>query len=314
MRMVTYATAGSARARPSWQVGLLAPDGDAVIDATRALAWWRPTSGFRAPSDALAWYDRDEAWSSALFRLDEALRVDDVLLGRLREADLVIPVTSARLGSPVPRPGKIVCIGLNYRDHAAEAQMAVPDTPVVFGKFPTSVIGSGASIVLPRAASTRVDYEAELAVVIGRRVRGVTGPAALDAVLGYMNANDVSARDWQKHDGQWVRAKSCDTFAPLGPWLLTADDVPDPSDLAIRLRLNGKTMQDSSTREFVFDIAHLIAFLADSMTLEPGDVILTGTPPGVGYARRPPVYLAPGDVVEVEIDGLGILRNPVTLG
>jgi 2-keto-4-pentenoate hydratase/2-oxohepta-3-ene-1,7-dioic acid hydratase in catechol pathway len=210
----------------------------------------------------------------------------------------------------VPRPGKLVAVGLNYRDHAAEARLPVPAAPVIFAKFATAIIESGEPIVLP-AANRRIDYEGELAVVVGRRVRAVARSEALGAVLGFTNANDVSDRDFQKADGQWVRAKSCDSFAPLGPAVVTLDELPDPHALRIELRLNGQAMQVSNTEQFVFDVPSLIAFVADSITLEPGDVILTGTPPGVGFARRPPVFLRPGDRVEVEIEGLGVLRNPV---
>jgi 2-keto-4-pentenoate hydratase/2-oxohepta-3-ene-1,7-dioic acid hydratase in catechol pathway len=188
--------------------------------------------------------------------------------------------------------------------------MEVPAFPVFFAKLPSAVTGPGQPIVLP-AASRKVDYEAELGVVIGRRCRHVANADALSVVAGYVNANDVSARDLQKVDGQWVRAKSCDTFAPMGPVLVTADEVPDPGVMDIALRLNGQTLQASNTREFVFGVADLIARLTQTVTLEPGDVVLTGTPAGVGFARRPPVYLKAGDVVEVEIAGLGILSNPV---
>ena len=314
MRLATFRPADLASSEGSvaWRVGLVSDGGRAVIDAARALSWWRPTSGLEPPLDPLAWFDTGAAWFIALSRLNEVLGVDERLLVHLREAGFVADLSTCALGSPVPRPGKIVAVGLNYRDHAAEARLEVPASPVIFAKFPTAVIGSGASIVLPRGAS-RVDYEAELAVVIGRRAKHVPAALALEVVLGYMNANDVSERDFQKRDGQWVRAKSCDTFAPLGPWLVTADEVPDPNALAIELRRNGEVMQASRTSHFVFPVQQLIEFLTTTMTLEPGDVILTGTPPGVGFARRPPVFLQPGDRVEVEIDGLGILVNDVTV-
>ncbi|MBL8140287.1 MAG: fumarylacetoacetate hydrolase family protein [Acidobacteria bacterium] len=221
-----------------------------------------------------------------------------------------MPASGVALLAPIPRPGKIVCAGLNYRDHAIETKMDIPASPILFAKFSSAVVGDGAAVILP-ATSHRIDYEAELAVVIGRRARHVPREAAMAHVLGYMNANDVSARDFQKDDGQWVRAKSCDTFAPMGPWLVTAESAGDPHALGVRLRLNGRVMQESSTSQFIFDIPALIAFLSATTTLEPGDVILTGTPPGVGFARKPPVYLAAGDVMDVEIDGLGVLRNPV---
>lgn len=212
--------------------------------------------------------------------------------------------------APVPRPGKIVCIGLNYRDHAEESGMAIPESPIMFTKFPSCAIGSGAPIVTPRD-SAKVDFEAELAVVIGRRAKLVDRADALDHVFGYMNFNDVSARDFQFADGQWARGKSCDTFAPMGEYIATTDEIDDPHCLRIRFRLNGETLQDSNTDQLIFRIPELIEFLSASFTLEPGDVIATGTPPGVGFARKPPVFMNDGDVAEVEIDGLGVLRNPV---
>jgi len=221
-----------------------------------------------------------------------------------------VDLASVSLCSPVPRPGKVICIGLNYRDHAEESGMAIPQSPLIFSKFSSCVTGPGEDIIIP-AASSQVDYEAELAVVIGRRSSKVSAAEAMASVFGYANFNDVSARDFQFADGQWQRGKSCDTFAPMGPFVATADEIPSPQDLRIQFRLNGKTLQDSSTRQLIFGIAELIEFLSRDITLEPGDVIATGTPPGVGFARKPPIFMADGDVAEVEIQGLGILSNPV---
>ena len=218
--------------------------------------------------------------------------------------------SSVHLSSPIPRPGKIICIGLNYRDHAEESGMAIPTSPIIFSKFGTCVIGSGEPIRIP-VGSNQVDYEAELAVVIGRTAKNVAAGEAMDYVFGYTNFNDVSARDFQFADGQWQRGKSCDTFAPMGPAVVTADEVADPHDLNIRFRLNGETLQDSNTCQLIFKTSELIEFLSRVITLEPGDVIATGTPPGVGFARKPPIFLKPGDVAEVEIDQLGTLTNPV---
>jgi 2-keto-4-pentenoate hydratase/2-oxohepta-3-ene-1,7-dioic acid hydratase in catechol pathway len=217
-----------------------------------------------------------------------------------------------KLLAPVPDPRKIVCIGLNYRDHAAESGVPVPTEPILFSKYPTTLIGHGGQIVLP-SASHEVDYEAELVVVIGRKGRHVSRERALEYVGGYAVGHDVSARDWQlnKPGKQWMAGKTFDTFAPVGPELVTPDEVPDPQNLCIRLRLNGQTMQDSSTSQLVFGVAELIAYLSQIFTLEPGDMIFTGTPPGVGMARKPPVWLKPGDQVEVEIDRLGTLSNSV---
>ena len=223
----------------------------------------------------------------------------------------VISRNEVRICAPVPRPGKIICIGLNYRDHAAESGMPIPSSPVIFSKFSTCVIGPDQPIVIPQG-SVESDYEAELAFVIGRRAKNVRRDDALDHVFGYTNFNDVSARDFQFADGQWQRGKSCDTFAPMGPYLATTDEIPDPQDLTIKLRLNGETMQDSNTDQMVFGVAELVEFLSRFIILEPGDVIATGTPPGVGFARKPPVYLKAGDIAEVEIEGLGVLSNPVT--
>lgn len=212
--------------------------------------------------------------------------------------------------APVPRPGKIVCVGLNYRDHAMESGMAIPKSPVIFSKFSSCAIGSGDQIVIPKG-SDETDYEAELAFVIGRRAKNVGRDDALNYVFGYTNFNDVSARDFQFADGQWQRGKSCDTFAPMGAFIATADEITDPQKLSIQLRLNGNVMQDSNTNQMIFGVAELVEFLSGFITLEPGDVVATGTPPGVGFARKPPVYLNDGDVAEVEIEGLGILSNPV---
>jgi 2-keto-4-pentenoate hydratase/2-oxohepta-3-ene-1,7-dioic acid hydratase in catechol pathway len=225
------------------------------------------------------------------------------------------PAERVHLLSPVPDPRKIVCLGLNYRDHAAESGAPIPKDPILFSKYATALIGQGEAIVLP-AISNEVDYEAELVVVVGKQGRHIPVDAAMSFIAGYTIGHDVSARDWQlKKDGkQWMAGKTFDTFAPTGPVLVTGDEVPDPHALPIRLRLNGQTMQDSNTREMIFSVGFVIAHLSKIFTLEPGDLIFTGTPPGVGMARKPPVYLKGGDVAEVEIDGLGVLRNPVVQG
>lgn len=222
------------------------------------------------------------------------------------------PVDDVRLHAPIVDPRKIVCLGLNYRDHAAESGAPIPKDPILFSKYPTALIGHGAEIVLPRV-SKEVDFEAELVIVVGKQGRHIPAESAMDHVAGYTVGHDVSARDWQlKKDGkQWMVGKTFDTFAPLGPELVTADEVPDPHALPIRLRLNGATMQDSNTSQMIFTVAQTLAYLSQVFTLEPGDLIFTGTPPGVGFARKPPVFLKGGDSVEVEIEGLGLLRNPV---
>jgi 2-keto-4-pentenoate hydratase/2-oxohepta-3-ene-1,7-dioic acid hydratase in catechol pathway len=223
------------------------------------------------------------------------------------------PAANAKLLPPVPDPGKVLCIGLNYRDHAIEGGKAIPAEPVLFGKFPNTLIAHGEPIKLPKVAH-KVDYEAELVIVIGKAGKHIPNDASAFAhVGGYTCGHDVSARDWQfrGEEKQWIIGKTFDTFAPTGPVLVTPDELTDPHNLRIRLRLNGETMQDSSTKEFIFGVPALLAFLSQVVTLEPGDLIFTGTPPGVGIARKPPVLLKPGDVAEVEIEGIGVLRNPV---
>ena len=207
---------------------------------------------------------------------------------------------------------KIVCVGLNYKDHAAESGSPIPRDPVLFSKYHTALLGHGGEIVLP-VVSKKVDFEAELVIVIGKKGRNVPVASALDYVAGYSCGHDVSARDWQlEKDGkQWMAGKTFDTFAPVGPVVVTAEEVADPHNLRIQLRLNGQTMQDSSTSQLIFSVGHVVAYLSQIVTIEPGDLIFTGTPPGVGVARKPPVFLKHGDVCEVEIEGLGVLRNPV---
>jgi 2-keto-4-pentenoate hydratase/2-oxohepta-3-ene-1,7-dioic acid hydratase in catechol pathway len=213
---------------------------------------------------------------------------------------------------PIPRPGKIVCVGLNYRDHAEEQGAALPEAPLLFAKFPTALIGPGDAIVIPPIV-TKCDYEAELGVVLARTVRQVSKENAMEAVAGYVVANDVSARDLQFGDGQWTRGKSPDTFCPVGP-LVPAADVPDPHALPIRALLNGEVVQDSTTANLVFGVDEVISYASQTATLEAGDLILTGTPAGVGIFRRPPRLLHPGDEITIEIDGIGSLTNPVVAG
>ena len=283
--------------------GLLLDQGRVVLDLTHA------ATGLPRPAHALAICDLADPFHRAVRELaGRAANVTEMT--KLRRACAVYARDAITLHAPVPRPGKILCIGLNYRDHAAEQNVALPARPLLFSKFVTCVQRPGGPIRIPRG-STQTDYEAELGVVIGKRASGVREADAMQHVLGYCNFHDVSARDFQFADGQWQRGKSCDTFAPFGEFVATTDEIADPHALRIRLRLNGTTMQDSSTSQLVFDIPQLIASISENITLEPGDVIATGTPPGVGFARKPPVYLQPGDVCEVEVEGLGVLRNPV---
>lgn len=210
-------------------------------------------------------------------------------------------------------PSKVLAIGLNYADHARESGMAPPKSPLIFVKTNNSICYDGDTITWAAADSSEVDYEAELAVVIGRRARRVSEADALDYVFGYTCCNDVSARDAQFGDQQWVRGKSFDTFCPLGPAIVTADEIPDPQNLRIACRVNGETLQDSNTSEMIFGVAELIAYCSRFMTLEVGDIIATGTPFGVGFSRTPPIYLKDGDVCEVEIEKIGVLTNPVAV-
>ena len=222
-----------------------------------------------------------------------------------------VALGEVRLHAPVGRPGKIVAIGLNYVDHAEETGQPIPEVPVVFGKYPNTIVGPGEPIRIPPIAE-QIDYEAELAVVIGRRAKGVPEPEALEYVFGYTNSNDVSARDLQfSEGGQWTRSKSIDTFCPTGPYIATRDEIPDPQNLYIRAILNGDVVQDGHTSRMIFSVAELVSFLSQGMTLEPGDIIITGTPPGVGMAREPQLWMKPGDEVSIDIEGLDTLTNPL---
>lgn len=223
-------------------------------------------------------------------------------------ADATLPLGSVKLMAPVPRPPKIICVGLNYRDHAIESKMEIPTRPTIFSKYANTVIGSGDDIVLPRN-SEKPDYEAEMAFVIGRGGRHIKAADYRNHVFGYMNMNDVSARDVQLAVSQWTMGKTFDTFAPMGPWLVSADEVSDPHNLDISLTVDGETLQHSNTRELIFKVPDLVEFLSSIMTLEPGDVVSTGTPSGVGFSYNPPKWLKPGAEVVVRVEGLGELRN-----
>lgn len=221
-----------------------------------------------------------------------------------------LSLKDVKLLAPIPRPGKFICVGLNYRDHAIETGQQIPDVPTIFNKFATAVIGPGENVVLPKV-SKAPDYEAELGFVIGRGGRHIAAENWKDHVFGYTIVNDVSARDYQRATTQWLMGKTFDTFAPTGPWITTANDVRDPHDLDIQLEIGGEVLQHSNTRELIFKIPDLIAFLSSVCTLEPGDIISTGTPSGVGFTRTPPRFLLHGEEVAVKIAGLGELRNPI---
>jgi len=225
-------------------------------------------------------------------------------------ADSTFPLASVRLLAPVPRPPKLICVGLNYRDHAAEARQEIPKVPTIFAKFSNVVIGPGEAIVLPKI-SRKPDYEAEFMFVIGTGGRHIAAQDWQRHVFGYTIFNDVSARDFQSATSQWMIGKTFDTFGPMGPYLVSADEIPDPHALDISLSIGGEVLQHSNTRELIFKIPDLVAYLSSVFTLEPGDVVATGTPAGVGFARRPPRYLQAGDEVVISIESIGELRNPV---
>jgi 2-keto-4-pentenoate hydratase/2-oxohepta-3-ene-1,7-dioic acid hydratase in catechol pathway len=234
--------------------------------------------------------------------------IDVLSLGQDQTGKEVEVDTTAVL-CPVVRPSKILAIGLNYAAHARETGATPPPRPIVFAKYPNSLNDPYGDVRIPPSVTEQADYEAELAVIIGRRAKQVTREQALDHVFGYAVANDVSSRDWQRADSQFSRSKSADTFCPIGPWITTTDEIPRPHDLRITSRVNGEVRQDSTTADLIFDIPALIEFLTSTITLEPGDVILTGTPQGVGLGFNPPRFLRPGDVVECEVEGLGTIRN-----
>jgi len=288
MRLLTFIHDGQSR------FGALVNEG--VVDLSAA-----QETGMRDRAAPASLADLITAGPDVWARLSEALEVGAY-------SRFTLPLNDVKLAAPI-LPPKIVAIGLNYADHVREQGGTLPDHPIVFAKFPTSVIGPGDAIRWEPALSDSIDWEAELAVVIGRTARRVSAAAAYEHVFGYTIANDVTARNLQNADGQFVRGKSLDTFCPLGPWIVTRDEMPEPHGLAIRCRVNGEIMQDSSTDQLIFGVPTLIEFLSRAFTLLPGDIILTGTPPGVGTFRKPPLYLRSGDAVEVEIEGIGVLRN-----
>lgn len=301
MRLVTYIEAGEGRA------GLVVKD--FVIDLERASgeALFQKEGVKRLPTSL----------KEVLRRGDEALERCSRLESRFRElpveeypAGFCIPLCEAKLAPPIPDPQKIICIGMNYRDHCEEQKKPLPEKPVIFAKFPTALIGHNDPIVKP-TLTEQMDYEAELGVIIGKRGRNIPEHEALSHVAGYTIVNDVTARDIQFSDGQWVRGKSFDTFAPTGPYLVTGDEVPDPQKLSIRLTVNGELRQSSNTANMVFSVGFLVSYISKVCTLLPGDIISTGTPGGVGVFRKPPVFLRSGDVVSIEIEKLGTLENRV---
>jgi 2-keto-4-pentenoate hydratase/2-oxohepta-3-ene-1,7-dioic acid hydratase in catechol pathway len=284
MKLVTYKAAGS-----DAQLGVVV-DGK-VINLAEA-------SGGRLPNDMRSFIEQG----------DSALKLAQEIASKGNAKG--VSVDNVKLQAPISNPSKLIAIGLNYMDHVRETGSKVPQIAVMFTKYSSAIVGPGDEIRWDPALTSKVDWEAELAVVIGKRASKVKEEDAFDYILGYMNCHDVSARDLQSEKGdQWIMGKSLDTFAPLGPYLVTKDEVADPNNLSIKCLVNGKPMQDSTTREMIFKIPYLIAYLSRAITLLPGDVITTGTPDGVGAARKPPIFLKNGDVVTVEVEGLGQLTN-----
>jgi len=315
MRLLTFEAAGRQRLGAEWNGSIVDLQNVVALgELVRYGAAAAQAAAERFPSDTLEFLKGGAAArSTAREALDFLASLPEGVRQQIAGGSaLLYREDQVRRRAPIPRPGKILCLGLNYRDHAAESNMPVPSEPVVFTKYTSSVIGPGDAIVLP-PDSEQVDYEAELVFVIGEGGRNIAAADAMRHVAGYTCGHDVSARDYQikRGGGQWTIGKTWDTFAPMGPVLVTADEGLDPHNLPIRCVLNGETMQNSSTSQFVFNIPDTIAYLSRVMTLEPGDVVFTGTPPGVGFARKPPVFMKAGDVVEIQIDGIGNLRNPV---
>ncbi len=309
MHLVTYLAGRTARLGAVWRDTLL--DLRALSIDMAAQRTKRPRGEALLPGTMLELIDGGPAlWARAQEIWDYGRKLVDRLdPADLRRRGVARPLARARLLAPVPRPRKnVFCMGRNYAEHAAERGAAPPERPVFFTKPPTAVVGPGAPVV-HHAATQALDYEVELAVVVGRPGRDLTPEAALRHVFGYTIVNDVTARDLQKAHQQWFKGKALDTFCPMGPALVTADEVPDPQALGIRLRVNGQLRQEATTGQMIFDVATLLAVLSLGLTLEPGDILATGTPSGVGAATG--AYLKPGDVMEAEIDGLGCLRNPV---
>jgi acylpyruvate hydrolase len=315
MRLAMYSATETPRLGAVWD--------DTVIDLNRAHRAYLVATGddcespelvdALVPADSLAYLKGGRrsaaAAGAALQWVLEELESGSSPTGVWGEP-LLHPLDEVVLEPPLLHPRKIVCVGLNYRDHAQEQGAKIPKNPILFAKYDRSLVGHGADVELP-SVTEQLDYEAELAAVIGRSGRHIPQAAAMDYVAGYAVINDITSRDVQLADRQWLRGKMGDSHAPFGPYLVTADEITDPGALGIRLWRNGEQLQDSSTSAMIFGIADLISFISASVTLDVGDVIATGTPSGVGFARKPPVFLEPDDVVRVEIDGLGALENRI---
>ena len=277
----------------TWRAGIL--HDQAVVDAGAYVS--SDGRSYSSVRELLPLFDELCAWASQQFDVGNE----------------VLSLNTLELGPPVPDPDKILCLGVNYREHAAEAQQEIPKVPLIFAKFRNGLIGPTSPILLPRV-STHIDYEGELAVIIGKRCKAVPEEEALHYVAGYSIIDDVTARDIQAQTSQWTAGKALDTFAPMGPGIIPASQIPDPQTLTLVTRVNGQEVQHDTTANMIFSVASAIAFLSSLMTLEPGDILATGTPSGVGFKRTPPLFLQDGDVVEVEIERIGRLRNPVKQG
>ncbi len=266
--------------------------------------------GLHAGDPILSMLFRSNEIFPKLRRLDDKLSSGDL---KSESPGEIVSLESVELAPPILRPSKIIAIGLNYMDHCVEQKVSPPPYPIMFAKFPTSVLAPGGPVSWDPDLTSQVDYEAELALVIGKRASRVKAKDAFNYIAGYTALNDISARDLQFSDGQWIRGKSLDTFCPMGPWLVTPDEIRDPQNLKIRCAVNGTLLQDSNTSEMIFKIPELIEFITRGITLNPGDVIATGTPHGVGVFREPKIFLKDGDTVEVSIESIGTLRNKVRL-
>lgn len=315
MKLVTYTAGGDPRLGSRTQQG-------EIVDLNQGYYAYLRSQGHSAPArladamippEMVAFLEGGDqaveiARTVVRFVKDQST-AETPLRGQWR-ATVVFDERDVRLLAPVLRPPKIIGIGLNYRDHAEEQGAKVPKVPLIFAKFATSIIGPGEPIIYPKITE-QLDYEAELAFIIGKGGKNIPADQAYEHIAGYCVFNDVTSRDIQLSDRQWVRGKTGDTLAPIGPYLVTRDEVAEPGNLKIRLWLNDELVQDSNTNQLIFDIPYLVSFLSDAFTLEPGDIVATGTPSGVGFARKPPVFLQVGDRVKVEVEGLGTLENPI---
>ncbi|GAC1636157.1 MAG: hypothetical protein NVS4B9_29350 [Ktedonobacteraceae bacterium] len=299
MMLVSYRARGSDDA---WRAGIA--HGEEVVDASASRLSGAITTGEQGELSMRGLLEQEHHYLEDVFAWAKS---------QFEAKSRLIPLETLELGPPVPDPDKIICLGVNYRDHAAEAQQELPAVPMFFAKFRNSLIGPTSPILLPHV-STQIDYEGELAAIIGTRCKDVSEQKALQYVAGYTIMNDVSARDVQMQTSQWMAGKALDTFAPMGPGIVPASDIPNPQTLTLTTRVNGQIVQHDNTSNMIFSVATAIAFLSSLMTLEPGDIIATGTPSGVGFKRTPPLFLRDGDIVEVEIERIGRIRNSVMRG